>query len=205
MTLLAAALLLAPSAWAQTAPIPTQLLTAKTAFLSNGGSTWPSVSSADLYTGMYSALRIWGRYVLVNTPEDADLIFVVSFQTPASDTTDGTSYKRPMLTLTALDAKTRIALWTETEYSFPTGKKGSEKAFDNVVGSFRVLAEAKHTVPDAAKAPAAAPDAKAATTPDAKPDASAAPAADSKAATKKDAKKDAKKDDDDTKKSHRIW
>jgi hypothetical protein len=204
VVLLAAALLLAPAAWAQSAPIPSQLLTAKTAFLSNGGSTSPTISSAELYSGMYSALHIWGRYVLVNTPEEADLVLVVSFQVQASDTTDGTSYKRPMLTLSALDPKTHITLWTETEYAFPTGKKGSEKAFDNVVGSFRTLAEARHTqkAPEAAKAPAAAPEAKAEVKADAKP---ATPAADAKSTSKKDLKKDAKKDDDDTKKSHRIW
>ena len=191
--LLAAAVLTAPAALAQSAPIPSQLLTAKTAFLSNGGSTSPTISSADLYAGMYSALRIWGRYVLVSSPEEADLIFVVSFQVPASDVTDGTSYKRPMLTLSALDAKTKVALWTETEYAFPSGKKGSEKAFDNVVGSFRTLAEARH-----GEKPVAAPVAPSAAV--AQP-ATQAPAADAKPVTKKDAKKD----DDDSKKSHHIF
>ncbi len=199
--LLAAALLLAPSAWAQSAPIPSQLLTAKTAFLSNGGSTSPLVTSADLYSGMYSALRIWGRYLLVNTPEEADLIFVVTFSTPSTDVTDGNSFRRPTLTVTVQDAKSHVALWTESEYSFPNAKKGNEKAYDNVIGEIRALTEAKHIdkAAEAAKAPAAAPEAKA----DVKADAPA-PAADSKPVSKKDAKKDAKKDDD-TKKSHRIW
>jgi len=204
VVLLAAAVLTAPSAWAQPAPIPSQLLTAKTAFLSNGGSTSPTISSADLYSGMYSALRIWGRYVLVSSPEEAELIFVVTFQVPASDVTDGTSYKRPMLTLSVLDAKTKVALWTETEYAVPSGKKGSEKAFDNVIGAFRALAEARH-----GEKPVAAPVAPAAAAPVAPPAASTAaqtaPAATSQPVSKKDAKKDAKKADDDSKKPHSIW
>ena len=200
VVLLAAAVLTAPSAWAQPAPIPSQLLTAKTAFLSNGGSTSPTISSADLYSGMYSALRIWGRYVLVSSPEEAELIFVVTFQVPASDVTDGTSYKRPMLTLSVLDAKTKVALWTETEYAFPSGKKGS----DNVIGAFRALAEARH-----GEKPVASPAAPAAAAPVAPPAASTAaqtaPAATSQPVSKKDAKKDAKKADDDSKKPHSIW
>jgi hypothetical protein len=137
---------------AQSAPIPTQILTAKTAFVSNGGSTSAALSSADLYSGLYGALRTWGKFQLVTTPSEADLIFVVTYAEIPSDVTDGTSFLKPQLTLTVLDPKTHIALWTVTDYERPYAKK-VEHPYDHLIAQVRILAEAKHSD---APAPAAA-------------------------------------------------
>lgn len=153
----AAALLLAhtPQMVAQSAPIPTQILNAKTAFVANGGSTSPTLSSADLYAGVYAAMRSWGRFILVSTPEEADLVFVPTFAAVPSDADNGTSFLKPQLTLTVLDPKTRVPLWTVTEFQWP--KKSGEKAYEGLVGQVRVIAEAVHTEKPATAAPAAAP------------------------------------------------
>jgi hypothetical protein len=140
----AAALLLMHGslAAAQSAPIPSQLLNAKTAFIANGGSTSPTLSSAELYSGIYTAVREWGKLILVNTPEEADLIFVATFSAPASDAENGTSFLKPQLTLSVQDPKTRVPLWTVTEYAWP--KKAGARAYEGVVAQVRVIAEATH-------------------------------------------------------------
>ncbi len=143
-----------PQAVAQSAPIPTQILNAKTAFIANGGSTSPTLSSADLYAGIYAAMRSWGRFVLVSTPEEADLVFVPAFTAVPSDSDNGTSFLKPQLTLTVLDPKTRVPLWSVTEYQWP--KKSGEKAYEGIVGQVRVIAEAVHSDKPAAAAPAPA-------------------------------------------------
>lgn len=151
----AAALLLAqvPQATAQSAPIPTQILNAKTAYVANGGSTSSSLSSAELYAGIYAAMKSWGRFVLVSTPAEAELIFVPTFTASATDATNGNSFMKPQLTLTVLDSKTQVPLWSVTEYQWP--KKSGEKAYEGVVGQIRIIAEAVHKEAQAAAAPAA--------------------------------------------------
>ncbi|MDR3764454.1 MAG: hypothetical protein P4M01_10195 [Acidobacteriota bacterium] len=140
----------APRAMAQSAPIPTQILNAKTVFVANGGSTSPQLSSADLYSGVYAAVRSWGRFILVNTPEEADLVFVPTFGAYPTDADNGTSFLKPQLTLTVLDPKTRIPLWSVTEFQWP--KKSGVKAYDGLVAQIRAIAEAVHADKPAAAA-----------------------------------------------------
>jgi hypothetical protein len=74
------------------APIPSQILTAKKVFIANGGGD-ESRNDDALFSGgpdrayneFYGAMKTWGRYELVGSPEDADLILeirqaVVQFQ-----------------------------------------------------------------------------------------------------------------------------
>lgn len=65
------------------APIPPQITSARTIFISNGGGP----SYFDLFTGgadrgynsFYAALQTWNRYQFVSTPSQADLIFEIRF------------------------------------------------------------------------------------------------------------------------------
>src|ERR1700746_982188 len=56
------------------------------------------------YNEFYAALKAWGRYQLVDTPGDADLVFEIGFIVPPG--------AEPQLSLRIVDAKTHFRLWT---------------------------------------------------------------------------------------------
>lgn len=65
-----------------TAPTPVAIQTAKRVFLGNAGvdsSSYPAFQrSGDInqpYNWFYAAMKNWGRYQLVGTPAEADLVF----------------------------------------------------------------------------------------------------------------------------------
>ncbi len=149
-----AALMAVPAMEAQQgAPIPEQILTGKTVFVSNGGSTYAAVRSNQVYESFYLALNAWGKYKLVTNPANADLVFEISFSSPAGDATGGTSFREPQYKLVIVDAKTRIALWTIFEFAQP---KNVEKATAALVEDVRALGIP--VAPKAAAAPAQAPE-----------------------------------------------
>lgn len=127
--LLAMAVLLAGglAAWAQetqaaeVAPIPPQIITAKKVFISNGGVDATSLAAFrrakepnEPYNQFYIAMKNWGRYELVGTAGEADLVLQLRFSAPVSDCVKLTSYQ-PQLTLGIFDTKTHFRLWTVTE------------------------------------------------------------------------------------------
>ena len=66
------------------APVPPLILTAKKVFIANGGGDeslfdWPQYSGGSdrLYNEFYAAVESWGRYELVSTPGEADLVFEI--------------------------------------------------------------------------------------------------------------------------------
>jgi hypothetical protein len=104
-----------------TAPMPTALQTAKRVFLGNAGVDGMSIStfraSGDMnqpYNWLYTAVKNWGRYELVGTPADADLVFEISFAAPLVGA-DKLPTFAPYLRLEILDAKTHFLLWTIVE------------------------------------------------------------------------------------------
>jgi hypothetical protein len=56
------------------APRPAQIVAAKKVFISNAG-----VGTDMTYDQFYAAIKGWGRYELVASPADADLVFEISF------------------------------------------------------------------------------------------------------------------------------
>lgn len=71
---------------AEAAPIPTQISTAQRVFIANGGGDEPGIyeplfsGGADrIYTQFYAAMKSAGRYELVGSPADADLLFEIRF------------------------------------------------------------------------------------------------------------------------------
>lgn len=72
-----------------------------------------SAAVPTAYDGLYSALKDWGRFELVLTPSDADLVFQIRVVCPSIK--EG----HPVLELQILDPKTRIALWGFSENAGP--------------------------------------------------------------------------------------
>jgi hypothetical protein len=126
-----------------TAPMPSQLLSAKKVFISNGGADInPAVGSSGEYFGLpvrpyndfYAAMKSWGHYELVSAPADADLIFEISF----NESILGSA----KFGLLVLDPKTHVLLWTFGEYVTETPKKPQrEKNFEEGMAS--IVADAK--------------------------------------------------------------
>ena len=103
------------------APIPPLLMQAKTIFISNAGEedhmdwvvggnnspkmktfTYYSGGQARLYNQFYAAMQAWGRYKIVSSPEQADLIFQIGY-----------------LHLIILDAKMKVTLWSLSDVANP--------------------------------------------------------------------------------------
>lgn len=106
------------------APLPSSIVNAKRVFLANGGGS-------DLaYDAFYSEMRKWGKYEIVGSPNDADLIVEIAYRVEqggthvwsATNTYTGATqvYSRqivdPQLVLTIYDAKSKIALWSATDH-----------------------------------------------------------------------------------------
>ena len=110
-----------------TAPIPSQIRQAQTIFLTNSGSdpNFP-IDATKTYNDIYAALQTWGRYKLVSSPEQADLVFQLRGIAPVTDVTGNRggvySVTTPAFQFTILDPKSNIALWTITSPVSVTGK-----------------------------------------------------------------------------------
>jgi hypothetical protein len=111
------------------APIPPPILTAKKVFIANGGGDQslfdtPQYSGGPdrLYNEFYAAMKSWGRYELVDTPAEADLVFeirMILVQFMRSDKPleyKGIEYDS-QFHLTIRDARTRETLWGLTEHA----------------------------------------------------------------------------------------
>jgi hypothetical protein len=100
------------------APVPSQLLTAKKVFISNGGLDGLAFEAfhklGDVnqpYNALYAALNSWGKYTLVSAPADADLVFEIRFTAPFVGDRNIPD-RLPQMNLIIYDAKTRFVLWT---------------------------------------------------------------------------------------------
>jgi hypothetical protein len=112
-------------AYTNAGPVPPALHTAKSIFLSNGGSDsglFPSPFSGNAnrpYTQFYAALKATGHYDIVDHPSQADLVLNLRLFAPYGPSHDekvkGTADPLPMFRLTIYDRKTHYVLWTITE------------------------------------------------------------------------------------------
>ncbi|MFZ1929934.1 MAG: hypothetical protein WAU50_12415, partial [Candidatus Sulfotelmatobacter sp.] len=104
------------------APVPPQIAMAKKAFISNGGGeSFEDVFDETVFDGgpdrpynqFYAAVKDWGRFDIVSSPADADLVLEISWVL-----TD-TGLRLPVLgqlRLAIIDPRTHITLWNLTEY-----------------------------------------------------------------------------------------
>jgi len=106
------------------APLPAVIVNAKKIFLSNGGG------SNLAYDAFYSKMKEWGKYEIVGSPEEADLIVELSYRVEDKGTrvwsstntynnttqVHSTQIVDPQLILTIYHAKTKNSLWSETDH-----------------------------------------------------------------------------------------
>jgi hypothetical protein len=150
----ATALLAAPFAHGQKstdvlpAPFPVQVTRGKTVFISNAGGDTNSLYSGGpdrLYNQFYAAIQTWGRYQLVASPGDADLVLAISFSNQFVGDKDprgkgspltGRSLTDPQFRLTIVDPGTRVTLWTFTEHvQFAVLQGNRDKNFDQALAA----------------------------------------------------------------------
>jgi len=110
------------------APIPTQIATAHSVFLSNLGAdaNFP-IDSTSVYNAVYNDLQAWGRYQLVGSPEQADLVLQLHDLSTYTTYTGnhGSTYtiNNPSFQLAIVDAKSNVTLWTISSPVYVTGSK----------------------------------------------------------------------------------
>jgi hypothetical protein len=129
------------------APIPSQILTAKKVFISNARGEWNSIrwsgSPERTYNEFYANIKNLGRFQIVATPAEADLVLQAIFIEPITVLEDA-QVSAPLFKLDLLDPKTGITLWTLDEHIWVDKKQENrDKKFDegihNLVGYLMAL------------------------------------------------------------------
>jgi hypothetical protein len=107
-----------------TAPLPTIVANARKVFLTNGGG------SNLAYDSFYSEIKTWGKYQIVGSPDDADLIVELAYRVEQGGTRVWSSTNTytgatqvhsaqitdPQLVLTIYDAKSKQSLWAAVDH-----------------------------------------------------------------------------------------
>jgi hypothetical protein len=122
------------------APVPSQILAAKKIFISNEGEdTWldydPKHDPTLTYNELYGDMKSWGKYELVSTPADADVVFEIHLLLQE---------RSLQLRLLILDPKSHITLWTLNQIAKPASRdaaarKNFDKAMDALVATIKGL------------------------------------------------------------------
>jgi hypothetical protein len=128
------------------APVPTQITSARRAFVSNAGSdsygpeVYHELTKYDggpdrLYNLFYAALKQWGRFELVGEPVQAEVVYAVRFASPAVAKRDSVELVYdPQINLTIIDPATRVTLWSMTEHIEPARPRSvANSNFDRAV------------------------------------------------------------------------
>jgi hypothetical protein len=122
------------------APLPTAIVNAHKVFLSNKGGS-------DLaYDAFYQAMKSWGKYEIVGSPDNADLIIELSYEVvnegtrvwSSTNTYNNTTQVHsrqitdPQVILTIYDARTKDSLWSTIDHRrLATLEKNREKEMIN--------------------------------------------------------------------------
>jgi len=124
------------------APIPTQIATAKTAFISFAAEG-TYIDDARDYNALYAALTTWGHYQLTARPADAELIFKVQRTAAVSPLS---------LSVQIIDRATGVILWTISEpftnepiITEANKEKSVAATVGAVIGDLKVLAQPNAT------------------------------------------------------------
>jgi hypothetical protein len=130
--------------------VPPQIAAAQKVFISNaGGESFEAVIDQTVFNGgpdrtynqFYAAMKTWGRYQLVSSPSDTDLVLEISWVL-----TD-TGLRLPVLgqlRLVVLDPKTHITLWNFTEYVrgavlLSNRDKNFDQAMTTIVNRLKIM------------------------------------------------------------------
>ena len=114
-----------------TAPIPTQIASAKKVFIANAGENQPFYNepmfnggSERAYDLFYASMKAWGKFELVGSPAEADLILEIEFTVPKAgpkvaqemNLLAGDVPYDPQFRLVIRDPRTSALLWAVTEH-----------------------------------------------------------------------------------------
>jgi hypothetical protein len=132
------------------APIPSQIATAKKIFIANGESGAIFGIPNLTYNEFYPQIKSWGKYELVSSPADADLVFEIRAGAGGVGSVIAGSVGCGLLVtirLEILDPKSGIVIWGFTEYvqtanRNSTARTNYDKAVSAVVTDVRDLAAA---------------------------------------------------------------
>jgi hypothetical protein len=141
---------------AQSAPVPAELATATSVFISNGGGEYNSratQAASARYTGgpdrpydeFYTAMHAWGHYALVSTPASADLSMEIRFAmevVPDFNMQHAYDAWDPALRVVVRDVKTQTVLWTVTEHVHGVQDKDFDAAMGQMMIDLKKLAGA---------------------------------------------------------------
>lgn len=106
------------------APIPAQIATAHRVFIANAGGDDPFPTEMHLFSGgvdrpyneFYAAIKNSGRYDIVGSPSEADLLFEIRFAVMTGPLCRDSGGYDSQFRLEIRDAKTNSLLWTFTEH-----------------------------------------------------------------------------------------
>lgn len=128
------------------APMPAQIYTGRKVFISNDGGDSHNLYNGGpdrLYNQFYAAIKNWGRYEIVRSPAEADLVLEVSLANPiigeyvsggGQTSVSSRSMSDPQFRLVILDPGTRVTLWVFTEHIEPALLQSNrDKNFDQAV------------------------------------------------------------------------
>ena len=105
---------LARAAAAAQAPLPAQLSSAQSAFLTNAGGYDNKVTQVA-YNAFYAGLAKWKHFRLAPTPATADLLLDLSMATQLTGGGGGPNSGHLLLRLDIRDSKTQALLWSISE------------------------------------------------------------------------------------------
>jgi len=129
---------------APAAPVPPQILAAKKVFIANAGGDdrWyenPIFNGGPLraYNEFYAAVKTAGRYEIVGSPADAELIFEIGLtvtEVSGGGGGKGAYWYDPQGRLTIRDPKTNVLLWAFTEHvQWALLRENRQKNFDQTM------------------------------------------------------------------------
>jgi hypothetical protein len=141
------------------APLPAQILSASKVFISYAGGENLETPFALVFSGrsdrvyndFYAAMKQWGRYELVSTPADADVILQIGF------TFGDNGIKAPemgRLRLEIRDPRSNVLLWALSQYVQAAIRKGNRDK--NLDLAMKVIVAAVKDLVSPATAPAPA-------------------------------------------------
>lgn len=151
------------------APIPPQIASAQKVFISNaGGESAETVMHGSPFNGgpdrayneFYAAVKKAGHYEFVSSPGDADLVFEIGWEFTPVDLKEWQQFNPVdvlppvigQLRLVVIDPKTRIVLWTISEYIRGAALLGNrDKNFDQAMTA--VVNRLEHLAQPVANAP----------------------------------------------------
>jgi hypothetical protein len=129
------------------APVPPPILAAKKVFIANGGGDeslfdMPQFSGGPdrLYNEFYAAVKSWGRYELVSTPGEADLVFEIRLTMLQPMQSEPLREQNPrydsQFHLAIREMKTHETLWGLTEHAQTAILQGNrDKNFEQALAA----------------------------------------------------------------------